>query len=151
MEFLVVDKQLTPLKGAKAAQQMGLITVNTENKIAEPPERPRTEVKSVQTADEIVVSYPEVFQRALGSLPGTVHLEVEQGVTPVVAPPRRVPTSLKNQLKEQLDRLQQLDVIAPINELTPWVSSLAVAVQTSGALRICVDPRPLYTALKRER
>ena len=152
MEFLVVDKQLTPLIGAKAAQQMGLITVNTQNfKIAEPPERPRTEVKSVQTADEIVASYPEVFQRELGALPGTVHLEVEQGATPVVAPPRRIPTSLKNKLKEEFDRQQQLDVIAPISEPTPWVSSLAVAVKKSGALRICIDPRPLNAALKRER
>ena len=120
VEFLVVDRQLTPLIGAKAAQQMGLITVNIQNfKIAKPPERPRTEVKSVQTADEIVAGYPEVFQRELGVLPGTVHLEVEQSTTPVVAPPHRVPTSLKKPLKKELDRLQQLEVIAPINEPTP--------------------------------
>ena len=42
--FLVVDWQLTPLIGAKAAQQMGLITLNTLTfKMAEPPERLRTE------------------------------------------------------------------------------------------------------------
>ena len=105
----------------------------------------------MQTADEIVAAYPEVFQRELGALPGTVHLEVEQGATPVVAPPRRVPTSLKEKLRKELDRLQQLEVIAPIDEPTPWVSSLAVAVKKSGALRICIDPRPLNTALKRER
>ena len=69
----------------------------------------------------------------------------------VVAPPRRVPTSLKEKLRKELDRLQQLEVIAPIDEPTPWVSSLAVAVKKSGALRICIDPRPLNTALKRER
>lgn len=33
--------------------------------------------KSVQTADEIVAGYPEVFQRELGALPETVRLEVE--------------------------------------------------------------------------
>ena len=131
---------------------MGLITINTQNfKITEPPEWPRPEVKSVQTADELAASYPEVFRREVGRLPGTVHLEVEQGATPVVAPPRRVPVSLKNKLKEELNRLQQLEVIAPINEPTPWVSSLAVAVKKSGVLRICIDPRPLNAALKRER
>ena len=92
-----------------------------------------------------------MFQRELGALPGTVHLEVEQGATPVVAPPRRVPTSLKKKLKEELNRLQQLEVIAPINEPTLWVSSLAVAVKKSVALRICIDPRPNNTVLKRER
>ena len=44
VEFPSVDRQLTPLIGAKVAQQMGLVTVNTQNfKIAKPPERPRTE------------------------------------------------------------------------------------------------------------
>ena len=105
----------------------------------------------MQTADEIVAGYPEVFQRELGALPGTVHLEVEQGATPVVAPPHRVPTSVKKKLKIELDRLQQLEVIAPINEPIPCVSSPAVAVKKSGALRICIDPRPLNNTLKRER
>ena len=55
VEFLVVDKQLTPLIGAKAAQQMGLITVNLQNfKITEPPAGSKAEVKSVQTMEEIV-------------------------------------------------------------------------------------------------
>ena len=39
VEFLVVDRHLTPLMGAKAAQQMGLITIKTQNfKITEPRE-----------------------------------------------------------------------------------------------------------------
>ena len=105
----------------------------------------------MQTADEIVGGYPEVFQRELGALPGTVHLEVKQGATSIVAPPCHVLTSLKKKLKTELDRLQQLEVIAPISEPTPWVSSPSVAVKKSGVLRICIDPRPLNTALKRER
>ena len=84
-------------------------------------------------------------------MPGTVHLEVDPSATPVAVPPCRLPTALKGQLKQELDRLQQLEVLAPIDEPTPWVSSLAVAVKKSGALRICIDPRPLNTALKRKR
>ena len=84
-------------------------------------------------------------------LPGTVHLEVDQNITPVVAPPRSVPASLKGQLKQELDRLQEIDVIAPVDEPTQWVSGLAVAVKKTGALRICLEPRPLNTALRRER
>ena len=41
--------------------------------------------------------------------------------------------------------------MGPIDEPTPWVSSLAVVVKKSGALRICIDPRALNTPLKRER
>ena len=57
VELLVVDSHLTPLIGAKAAQEMSLITVNTQNvKITELPERLRPEVIHVQAADEIVAS-----------------------------------------------------------------------------------------------
>lgn len=59
--------------------------------------------------------------------------------------------SLKGKLREALDRLQQFAVISPISEHTPWVSSLAVAVTKSEALRICIDPRTRNTALSRER
>lgn len=152
VEFLVVGKQLTPIIGARAAQQMGLITINEENfQIAQPPHRMRSAVKSLSTTEEIVKNYPEVFQREIGTLPGTVHLEVDQNITPVVAPPRRVPASLKGQLKQELDRLQEIGVVAPVDEPTQWVSGLAVAVKKTGALRICLDPRPLNTALRRER
>jgi len=50
-----------------------------------------------------------------------------------------------------LDRLQQLGVISPIDEPTPWVNSLAVVVRKSGALTICIDPRPLNASRKKER
>ena len=106
VEFLVVGKQLTPIIGARAAQQMGLITINEENfKIAQPPQQKRSAVKSLSTTEEIIKHHPEVFQRKLGMLPGTVHLEVDQNITPVVAPPRSVPASPKGQLKQELDRL----------------------------------------------
>ena len=44
-----------------------------------------------------------------------------------------------------------MEVIASINEPTPWVSSLAVTVEKIGQQRICIDTRPLNTTLKRER
>ena len=141
VEFLVITKNLT-LIGARAAQQMGLITVNQENfKFTKPPKHFGSEVKSVKTTEEIVQNFPEVFQSELGTLAGTVHLEVDLSATPMAIPPHRLPTALKGQLKQELDRLQQLEVLAPIDEPTPWVSSLAVAVKKSG---------PLNTALKRE-
>ena len=55
MEFLVIAKNLTPLIGARAAQQMGLIMVIQENfNFTKPPKCFRSEVKSVKTTEEIV-------------------------------------------------------------------------------------------------
>lgn len=47
--------------------------------------------------------------------------------------------------------LQSLGVVIPVDKPTPWVSSVVVATKKSGALRVCIDPRPLNAALKRER
>ena len=59
--------------------------------------------------------------------------------------------ALKEQFKEELDRLETLGVIARVDKPTPWVSSVVVATKKSGALRVSIDPKPLNAALKRER
>ena len=42
---------------------------------------------------------------------GKLHLEVDYTVAPVVMPPRRVPAAVKEKLKEELHRLETLEVI----------------------------------------
>ena len=116
---------------------------------ATPPSKQQSSVKQV-TLVELVQAFPEVFERSVGTLPGTVHLEVEPDATPVVVPSRRIPTALKESFKKELERLVRDKIIAPVEQPTPWVSSLVVTTKTSGALRISIDPRPLNKALKRE-
>ena len=59
--------------------------------------------------------------------------------------------SVREKFKEELQRLERLKVITPVDEPTEWVSEIVVAVKKSGELRVCIDPRPLNTVLKRER
>ena len=54
-------------------------------------------------------------------------------------------------VKAELKRLQDLEVIPPVDQPTEWVSQFVVAVKTSGDLRVCIDPKPLSAALKREK
>ncbi|KAK3744055.1 hypothetical protein QZH41_000989 [Actinostola sp. cb2023] len=153
LEFIVVKESLTPLIGAKAAQHMQLITVNadkfvTASNVKSVKETP--EVKRFTTVEQLLEEYSDVLNRQLGTLPGKVHLEVDKDVKPVITPVRRVPTALTAKLKAELDKYVELGVLAPIEEPTPWVSSLVVATKKSGALRVCIDPRELNKALKRE-
>ncbi len=106
---------------------------------------------SLSTTEQVTSLYPDVFNRPLGTLAETVHLEVDTNVRPVVTPTRRVPAALRSKFRDELDRLQDLGVIAPVSEPTSWVSSVAIATKKSGDIRVCIDPRPLNTALKRER
>ena len=43
-----------------------------------------------------------------------------------------------------------LDIIEPIEKPTDWVNGLVIVEKPNGKLRICLDPRPLKNAIKRE-
>lgn len=146
IEFVVVPNSYTPIIGARAAQQMKLITVHADNFTAVPP----SNVNNVSMNDDLVKKYEDVFLKELGTLPGEVHLQVDERAQPSITPPRRVPIALKDKYKEELKRLEDLQVLAKVDEPTEWVSSVVIATKKSGALRICIDPRPLNQALKRE-
>ena len=80
---------------------------------------------------------------------GQHHLELEEGAVPVVHPPRKVPVALKIQLKEELERLEDLGILARVTEPTPWVSSMVLVRKPNGKLRICIDPKDINKILKR--
>ena len=44
----------------------------------------------------------------------------------------------------------KLNVIEKMDELTEWVNSMVAIIKPSGKLRICIDPRDLNKADKRE-
>lgn len=64
-------------------------------------------------------------------------------------PAGKVPLAIKDKLKQELDRLEQLEIIKHVNTPTDWISSFVVAPKSNGRIRLCIDPRPLNQALKR--
>ena len=75
---------------------------------------------------------------------------MDSEVQPKTLPCRRIPISLKDKVKVELDTLVQRGIIVPIEEPTPWVSQMAVVKKPNGKLLICIDPQPLNEALQRE-
>ena len=140
VKFLVVEENWTWLLGLNAVEKMKLLTVHSENF-----------VNVVEKCDNDPVNkYPDVFDENLGTLPGKVHLQVDATCKPVVLPARKIPVAVREKFKNELKRLEELKVIAPVDEPTEWVSQIVVAMKKSGSLRICIDPKPLNDALKRE-
>ena len=56
---------------------------------------------------------------------------------------RNVPLPLREKVQVELQHMQALDVIAPVEEPTPWCSGMMVVPKKSGQVRICVDYRVL--------
>jgi len=139
VEFVVVREQLTPILGAKASQHMELVTVHSNN---------FHRVAAVKTGNDMINH--DVFDGGLGQLPGNTKLQVNPDIPTHIAHPKRLPVALKPKLKEELDRLVNLGVLSPVSQPTDWVSNMVITQKKSGELRICIDPKPLNEALKRE-
>ncbi|CAB4039641.1 Hypothetical predicted protein [Paramuricea clavata] len=155
-EFMAVEENLTPLLGAKAIQRMGIVELHNEN--FEQVAQVNTGIKdttSTQSAttvtNRIIEEFADVFEGEVGTLEGEEHLEVDPTGQPTTAQSRRVPFAVKAKVKDELMRLTNLEVIQPVDEPTDWVSNMVVATKPSGQLRMCIDPKQLKKALKRER
>ena len=152
VEFVIVEENLMPLLGSSASQNMNIIKVKHENFKSVSSvrhEQPTTYILGDKA--DVIARYADVFNGDLGTLEGKQHLTVDPDVTPTVSPSRRLPFAMRSKLQAELDRLTDLGVVAPVDEPTDWVSNVVIATKPSGDLRICIDPKPLNKALKRER
>ena len=143
VEFLVVNEDLTPLLGAKVTQCMGLIEVHSEN--FEQIAAATTHVGTPK-AKLLIEEFKDVFEGDVGMLEGTQRLEVDPSILPVISPSKHIPFAIKPKLASALDRLVSLDILAPVEEPTDWVSNLVIANKPSGDLQICLDLKQLNLA-----
>ena len=110
----------------------------------------RVEGINSQHVSDPLKEFADVFT-GLGCVSNVVHhINIKPNVQPVVHPPRRVPVTIRSKVKTELQRMERLNVIEKIDEPTEWVNSMAVVVKPNGKLRICIDPRDLNQAIRRE-
>lgn len=93
---------------------------------------------------------PRCFSwRGIGLLEDALHLEVDKVIPPVKMPVRKVPLSVQQTLKNEIDRLLKLDILAPVDTPTGWISTMVVVQKSNGKIRLCIDSKPLNKVLKR--
>ena len=146
VEFIVVKGQCKSILGLNTCEQLSLLTINRQNILTVTS---TTEVKASLSTQDVVGEYEDVFKGVTGKLEGKLHLELDQSVPPVQLPARRVPIAVKDNLQAELERLSKLDIIQKVDKPTDWISSLVVTTKKSGKIRLCIDPKPLNKALKR--
>ena len=79
-----------------------------------------------------------------------VRLHVNPNATPVAQPVRRTPFSLRDKVKRKVEEPVSMDIIEPVNGLTPWVSPVVVVPKQNDEIRLCVDMRRANEATIRE-
>ncbi|CAH8491041.1 unnamed protein product [Dicrocoelium dendriticum] len=139
LDFLLVSGDFMPILGLDSIQSLGFVSFNHDRF-----------VHSCEVGTEIVDNYPSVFDGTVGKFQGVAHLSLNESARPVALPARKIPIALREKFLDELQRLISLGVIAKVDEPTDWVSQVAIITKKSGDLRVCIDPKPLNAALRRE-
>ena len=138
LKFYVIDRPTQAILGLKDCERLNLIR------------RVQHLEQNCSTADDFLKKYSDVFTTSeVGCLPGLHHIKVDKNAKPVIDSPRRVPATLRQKIKSELDRMESIGVVSPVKEPTDWVSSMVPVVRPD-KLRVCIDPFNLNQAIKRE-
>nr|XP_037270547.1 uncharacterized protein LOC119162178 [Rhipicephalus microplus] len=100
-------------------------------------------VESVTTNDteEIVNEFPRLFH-GTGCAPREYKIELHRDAVPVVQPAWRVPLSLREPLRTELDRMKKEGIIQKVSSRTDWVSPLVIVLKKDGKLASPVEDGP---------
>ena len=104
-------------------------------------------------ADSPLDEFPDVLDGVIRAMPGEeFRIHLREDATPfAVHAPRRIPLSLREPLRLELDKLERDGVITPVTAPTEWCSPIVVTPKReSSGVRLCVDLSQLNKAVKRE-
>ncbi|KAJ1180606.1 hypothetical protein NDU88_005827 [Pleurodeles waltl] len=120
--------------------------------ILNPNSIPQVLVQNVcSIKDDIMGEFPDVFTSKVGCITGYKHrICHKEGVKPVVCKVRKIPFTLQDKVKSELQRLQSEGIIEEV-EAAQWIAPIVVAVKKSGDIRLCVDLRQLNKAVIEDR
>ena len=95
--------------------------------------------------------FPSLFC-GLGKLEGEYTIKLEDDARPFsLSTPRRVAIPLLKSVRQELERMEKLGVIAKVTQPTEWCSGMVVVPKANLRVRICVDLTKLNESVKRER
>lgn len=136
-QIYVVEGLRQPLLGRPAVELLGLVT----------------RVEELQeTSTDFKAEYPELFQ-GLGKIDGPKYqIKLRKDAFPfALTTPRRVPIPLLPKVKAELTRMEELGVIARVDEPSDWCAGMVVVPKPNGKVRICVDLTKLNESVEREK
>ena len=106
-----------------------------QNQVCLPPIDIHTKLRPDCKA-HIMELFPELFD-GVGTIKDTiVKLNVDESITPVIQPPRKIPQAMVDPLKQEIERMMMLGVIRKldINQATDWCHNLVLVCKPNGKL-----------------
>ena len=142
-------KAMLPVQKQEVSAQTVMQEVATQM-----PKHPNAAPKLITGTDQILCYYPDVFE-GIGNFPGPAyHIQINPSITPKQTPCHSIPVHLKEVFKQEIHKMFQAGVLAPVNKATSWIKSfvLVESKDKSGNLKLCIclDPTNLNKVITRE-
>ncbi|XP_064395566.1 uncharacterized protein K02A2.6-like [Halichondria panicea] len=96
-------------------------------------------IRTERRLQDILDEHQDVFRPGLGKMKGVkakIHMEAEE--TPKFFKARTVPYSMRAKLEKELDQLQSLGVIKPV-QFSEWATPVVPVNKDNGRVRLCGD------------
>ena len=140
--FFVTHAEGPAIFGLPLLRALNMIQVSVDANCLNQPEAAK---------DALLREWPNCF-KGIGKLPGKYHITLDPAAEPVVHSPRRVPIALADDIKAELQDMESSGIIKKVTEGQPtdWVNSLVYRRKKNGKIRICLDPKDLNKAIKRD-
>ena len=102
----------------------------------------------------ILHEYPGIFEGIGKFLGPSYHIQIDPSVPPKQTPCQPIPIHLKQIFQQEINKMLQAGVLAPVHEATLWINSF-VLVESKDKLgdlklHIFLDPTNLNKAITRE-
>lgn len=134
LEFAIVKNGTTPILGLETCVELNLIK--------------RIDTLSQNSNKEKFLKENADLFEGVGTFVTNFNIELKEGNNPVAKPARRIPLSIREAVKAELDRLEKLGIIEKSDNPANWISNIVIVEKPGKKVRICLDPKELNEALK---
>jgi hypothetical protein len=136
--FVVIAKDTVPILGLETCVKLGLIK----------------RIHSVQPRDvnpraNFISENEDVFG-GLGRFREQYKIHLKSGYVPKTHAPRRIPLKIRDQVKKQLNELENKGIISKVHEPREWLHNIVIVEKSNKSLRICLDPRELNKYIEKD-
>lgn len=154
--FVIVAIDCSAILGLSTCCRLNFIQRNVKERLLSNPcsvnslvlSKANSNVVSYDVND-ILNQYPSLFDGKIGQIPTLVHLSLVENAKPIIEPPRRVPFSMLEPLKKELQNMEANGIIVKETEPTEWVNSMVIINKRNSGLKVVLDPRNLNKYIKR--
>ena len=143
-KFYVVDVPGPAVLGLPSCETLNVVTLHCS--ISRDP--PANNPPKLNNINDLINEYPNQFDH-IGEFPTVHKLVTDPNVPPHINPPRKTPIALKDQITEEINKIEEQGIIKRIEQPTEWVNSLTYVTKRDGSIRVCLDPGHLNKALVR--